>query len=87
MFLKGFFEDTLPALRTDGIAILRMDGDMYSSTTDILVNLFEQVTPGGVVIVDDWTVEARAAVEDFLADANVKAVFHDIDASSVFFYK
>ena len=87
MFLKGFFEDTLPALRTDGIAILRMDGDMYSSTTDILVNLFEQVTPGGVVIVDDWTLEARAAVEDFLADANVKAVFHDIDASSVFFYK
>ena len=34
-FLEGWFEDTLPAVGNRNLAILRLDGDMYSSTRHI----------------------------------------------------
>ena len=33
-FLKGWFADTLPNAKIKQLAILRLDGDMYSSTMD-----------------------------------------------------
>ena len=53
-FHKGYFRDSLPAFRqsfTRRIALLRMDGDMYESTTDILYNLVDLLSPGACVIV------------------------------------
>jgi hypothetical protein len=67
---KGWFKDTLPhAQFAEGISILRMDADWYESTMDILSSLFDQVTPGGVIIVDDYyTWEGCSkAVHDFLS--------------------
>lgn len=52
-FVRGFFADTLPQLRTCGLALLRADGDLYISTMDILENLYAQVVPGGFVVIDD----------------------------------
>ena len=57
---KGYFVDSLPKLRKDlldrgeKLAILRMDGDMYDSTADILYNLYDLVQVGGFVIIDDY---------------------------------
>jgi hypothetical protein len=69
-FHKGFFEHSLPRarplLQTRRIAVLRMDGDMYESTTDILYNTYEYVSVGGAVIIDDFNIPfCRAAVQDF----------------------
>ena len=66
-FLKGWFKDTLPAAPIEQIAVLRMDGDLYESTQDILNNLYDKVSPGGAIIVDDYgAIEACAhAVHDF----------------------
>src|SRR6202041_679889 len=68
-YLKGWFKDTLPGAPGSQIALLRMDGDLYESTMDILVNVYDKVVPGGVVIVDDYgAVEAcRRAVDAFFA--------------------
>ena len=58
---KGYFVDSLPKLRRDllargeRLAILRMDGDMYDSTADILYNLYDLVQVGGFVIIDDYS--------------------------------
>jgi len=38
--------------RGERLAILRMDGDMYDSTADILYNLYELVEVGGFVVID-----------------------------------
>jgi len=53
--IKGWFDQTLPAMKpAEPIALLRMDGDWYESTKCILDNLAPCVTPGGMIIVDDY---------------------------------
>ena len=41
--VKGFFADTLQSIDVQHIAVLRMDGDLFSSTSDILYNLYGKV--------------------------------------------
>ena len=54
--VKGWFEDTLHETkdRIDGISVLRLDGDWYESTLTCFQELYDLVTPGGVVILDDF---------------------------------
>ncbi len=68
-FLEGWFKDTLPTAPIDAIAVLRLDGDYYESTRDALTSLYDKVSPGGYIIIDDygedmWT-ECRKAVDEF----------------------
>ncbi|MGB7730737.1 MAG: TylF/MycF family methyltransferase [Candidatus Acidiferrum sp.] len=88
-FLKGWFKDTLPSAPIERLAILRLDGDMYASTMDGLVNLYGKVSAGGFVIVDDYgAVEScRKAVEDFRASQGIVAPLVAIDGSGVFWRK
>lgn len=66
VFVKGFFADTLPGLAVDKLAVLRLDGDMYSSTMAALEALYDKLEPGGFCIVDDYALmTCAAAVEDF----------------------
>jgi O-methyltransferase len=53
-FLKGWFRDTLPVAPIERLAVLRLDGDMYESPMDTLVNLYPKLSEGGYVIVDDY---------------------------------
>ncbi len=53
-FLKGWFKDTLPSAPIESLAILRLDGDLYESTMDGLINLYSKLSKGGFIIIDDW---------------------------------
>jgi O-methyltransferase len=53
-FLKGFFCDTMPTAPIEQIALLRLDGDMYESTIDVLTHLYPRLSQGGIVIIDDY---------------------------------
>lgn len=68
-FLKGWFKDTLPTAPIERLAIMRLDGDYYESTRDALVNLYDRLSVGGYVIIDDYGEDAwtycRKAVEEF----------------------
>jgi hypothetical protein len=67
---RGWFADTLPGFRTGRpIAILRLDCDWYDSMTLALDALFDQVSPGGLVILDDYLIwdGCARAVHDFLS--------------------
>lgn len=67
-FVKGWFENTVPEVaKTIGsISILRMDGDMYKSTWEVFIGLYEKVSVGGWVIIDDWDLPGcRSAVVEF----------------------
>jgi O-methyltransferase len=88
-FLKGWFKDTLPTAPIEKIAILRADGDMYSSTMDALVNLYPKLSPGGYAIIDDYgEIEScRKAVDDFRKKENIRSPLTPIDASGVFWRK
>ncbi len=83
-FLKGWFSDTLPTAPIDRISILRLDGDLYESTNDALMALYDKVSIGGYVIVDDyfgWP-GCKKAVDEFRAARSVEAPLVAIDAAS-----
>lgn len=65
----GLVEDTVPANAPEQIALLRLDTDYYSSTKTELEVMFERLSPGGVLIIDDYgyTAGTRKAVDEFLA--------------------
>ena len=85
-FLKGWFKDTLPTAPIERLAILRLDGDMYSSTMDALVSLYPKLSRGGFAIIDDFgAVEAcRKAVVDFRASNKINDPISPIDWSGVY---
>jgi len=88
-FLEGWFEDTLPTAPIDQIAVLRLDGDYYSSTIQALEALEPKVQPGGFVIVDDHgAIEGcRQAVADHRAAHGITAPIQQIDWTGAFWRK
>lgn len=84
-FLKGWFKETLPDAPIDRLSLLRLDGDMYGSTMDALTALYDRVSPGGFVIVDDYALRgAREAVTDFRRDRGITDTLEEIDWTGVF---
>ncbi len=68
-YVEGKVEDTLPNRRPESIALLRLDTDWYESTRCELEYLFPLLSPGGVLIIDDyghWR-GCRQAVDDYFA--------------------
>jgi hypothetical protein len=88
IFLEGWFRDSLPAAPVSQLAVLRLDGDLYESTSDSLQHLFDKVSPGGWVIVDDYFIPAcKAAVSDFLEARCLTPEIVPIDTMGVYFQK
>jgi O-methyltransferase len=67
-FHQGLVEETIPEQAPERISILRLDTDWYESTRHELEHLYERITPGGVLIIDDYGhwLGARRATEEFL---------------------
>ena len=88
VFLKGFFSTTLPTAPIDRLAILRLDGDLYESTMDALVNLYPKLSEGGFVIVDDYFMTSCSrAVHDYMHAHNINSPLIPIDTGSVYWKK
>ena len=70
-FHPGRVEDTIPAEAPESAAILRLDTDWYSSTRHELEHLYHRLSPGGVLILDDYGYweGARRATEEFLDES------------------
>lgn len=87
--VKGWFSETLPGLDCGPLSLLRLDADLYQSTMEVLVNLYDKVVPGGFVVVDDYgAFEAcRLAIDDFRLGRNIQAPLKWIDWSGVYWRK
>jgi O-methyltransferase len=88
-FLPGLFKDTLPKLTNERFAVIRLDGDMYESTTDALANLYPRLSPGGFAVVDDYGVitACRKAVHDYLDANSITANISAVDEACVWWRK
>lgn len=88
-FLEGWFRDTLPDAPIEKLAVLRLDGDMYESTMDVLSSLYDRLSPGGFIIVDDYGAYAacRKAVHDFRDKRGVTEPIREIDWTGVYWRK
>ena len=88
-FLPGWFRDTLAAAPIERLAVLRLDGDMYESTIYALTALYDKVSPGGYVIVDDYGAfqECRSAIDDFRRDRGITDEITKVDWTGVYWKK
>lgn len=60
-----------------GIAVLRLDADLYESTKVCMEYLYPLVNPGGWIIVDDWHLSgARKAVEEVVSPSPIYFQMH-----------
>jgi len=80
-YVRGMVEDTLrdPANLPEQIAILRLDTDWYESTKAELDILYPRLSPGGVLIIDDYGSwgGAKKAVDEYFAQQPI--FLHRID--------
>lgn len=81
--VAGKVEDTLPELAPDRIALLRLDTDWYESTKHCLSCLWPALSPGGVLILDDYghLEGARAATDEYFHGKPDRPLLHRVDYS------
>jgi hypothetical protein len=67
--VEGRVEETLPRAAPERVALLRLDTDWYQSTKHELEQLYPRLSPGGVLLVDDYGhyEGARRAVDEYFA--------------------
>jgi O-methyltransferase len=88
-FIQGWFQDTLPEAPVERQALMRLDGDMFDSTTVALESLYPKLSVGGYVIVDDYgaVAECRSAVDYFRARHGITDEITEIDWTGVFWQR
>lgn len=80
IFVKGWFKDTIPNLNVQKLSILRLDGDMYESTIQVLEHLYDKLSVGGYCIIDDFFHRGcYSAVMDFRRNRNISTQIHKVD--------
>lgn len=87
-FIKGFFKESLKKVPFKRLSVLRLDGDMYSSTYEALTSLYSKVSIGGYIIVDDYYLPAcKQAITDFRTEKNITDTIERIDWTGVYWVK
>jgi hypothetical protein len=80
-FIKGPVEDTIPAVRPEKLALLRLDTDWYSSTKHEMEHLYPLLVPQGVLILDDYGHYrgAARAVDEYIGNLAKKPLLQRVD--------
>lgn len=88
-FLKGWFKDTLPSAPIEKLSLLRLDGDLYESTMDALINLYPILSIGGYCIVDDYGAISgcRQAITNYRKENGITDPIHEIDQTGIYWKK
>jgi predicted O-methyltransferase YrrM len=90
-FHQGWFQETIPVAWSDPaqIAVLRLDGDWYDSTKICFEHLYDRVSSGGVILLDDYFCweGCRKATDEFRAAKGVEDPIVRIDADSGYWIK
>jgi len=96
ILVKGWFQDTLYGYKSvfsklGGIALLRLDGDLYESTKVSLEQLFPLLNDGGILIIDDWNLTGcRKACQEYFTYnpvCQIKPPFGDETDGPAYFIK
>jgi hypothetical protein len=76
-------EETLAHELPDRLALLRLDTDWYESTRVALARLYPRLSPGGVLIIDDYGHYRgqRQAVDEYFDATAERPLLHRIDYS------
>lgn len=90
-FHVGWFQNTVPidAGQLGPIALLRLDGDWYDSTKICLEHLYPLLSPGGIVIMDDYYAweGCLKATDEYRKKHNIISSIQRIDGDAGFWVK
>jgi hypothetical protein len=85
-FHVGWFQNTIPvdAGQLGLIALLRLDGDWYDSTKICLEHLYPLLSPGGIIILDDYYYweGCRKATDEYRLKNNINSPIQQIDVDA-----
>ena len=88
IFIEGFFDTSLKNADIGKLSILRLDCDLYSSTMEVLDILYDKVSLGGYIIVDDMCLPGcNKAIVDFRNKKNIQSEIHIIDWTGIYWIK
>jgi O-methyltransferase len=89
--IEGYFNETIPKTKDKigNIAVLRLDGDLYSSTKEVLDMLYDSVVPGGYIIIDDYDDfdGCRLAVHEFLGEKHISTEIYNYPSEGKAFFR
>jgi O-methyltransferase len=90
-FHVGWFQQTIPAIANQlgPVAMLRLDGDWYESTQVCLQHLYPKLSPGGVVILDDYYCweGCRKATDEYREAHGIAAPIVQVDLDCGYWIK
>jgi hypothetical protein len=74
--IEGWFENTVPLANTGPIAMLRLDGDLYSSTKVCMEHLYPLLVPNGILIIDDYSLQGcRDAIHEYIPEGEIINIY------------
>jgi O-methyltransferase len=84
-FVQGLVEETVPREAPDQISILRLDTDWYESTRHELDHLYPRLSPGGVLLIDDYGYwqGSRQAVDEFIEKTGARLLLQRMSSGRV----
>lgn len=87
--IKGAFRHTVPSCSVGRIALLHLDCDWYESVKICLESLYDRVSAGGVIQIDDYGhwAGAQKAVDEFLRDRSIRVPLRALDYTGRQFIK
>lgn len=87
-FVEGFFSATLPTLKGP-FALIRADGDLFTSTMGILEHLYSKLSLGGYMIIDDYNgiVSCQNAVNQYRERNHIIEPLVVVDHTAVYWKK
>lgn len=89
VFLKGFFNNSLPDAGINALSVLRVDADLYESTRDVLNHLYPKLSVGGYAIFDDYQnlKDCQRAVNEYRRQHRIEDTIVTIDKRAVYWVK
>lgn len=79
--VPGFFKDTLKKYDGGNVAFLHVDVDLYESYRDVLEHFYTYMSPGGIILFDEYQSEkwpgATRAIDEFVAKYGKTIEFED----------
>lgn len=87
--VTGLFQVTLPSAEVTSISVLHLKGDWYESIKCSLESLYDRVSPGGIVQINDYGhwIGARKATDEFLKKRKIRARLHYLDQTGRYLIK
>ncbi|MEB2344140.1 MAG: class I SAM-dependent methyltransferase [Deltaproteobacteria bacterium] len=85
VLVPGRVEETIPRAAPERIAALRLDTDWYESTRHEMEHLMPRLSPGGVLVVDDYFKWAgnRSAVDEWMARHQRVVLLTKVELSAI----